>query len=119
MLLLNSNEFTEKHYSVINIKKEKRCVFDNESREESIKEVNNENETNKLLMVLIEQTKELKEKLERLENKLLSDTLQISSATNNTYNIYLNENKNLYKIFDKSGIENKIAKLVEICNDKN
>ena len=35
---------------------------------------------------------------------------------NNTYNIYLNENTDLYKILDEYEIENKskIAKLVEI-----
>lgn len=126
IILENSNEFTEKHNSLINIKKDKKYLFDNgsESKEEvnkrneqeSIEKINNANETNKLLMVLIEQNRDLKERLEKLENKPTSNTLQI-----NTVNIYLNENTDLYKIFDEYGIENKnkIAKLVEMCNEKN
>ena len=126
IILENSNEFTEKYNSLINIKKDKKYLFDNgsESKEEvnkrneqeSIEKINNANETNKLLMVLIEQNRDLKERLEKLENKPTSNTLQI-----NTVNIYLNENTDLYKIFDEYGIENKnkIAKLVEMCNEKN
>src|SRR5688500_7472678 len=86
--------------------------------EELIEDVNSENRTDKLLMRIIKQNQELKERLENLENKhQVSNTLQI----NNTYNIYLNENTDVYKIFDEYEIpnKNKLAKLAEMCTDSN
>ena len=109
------------------------------SRAESITEIDNVNKTDQLLMVLIKQNQDLKDRLERLENKpeqnqnlkkrvetlenkSKQNTLEIHNTVQiNTINIYLNENTDMYKIFDEYGIEDrsKIAKLVEICNEKN
>ena len=125
-------------------KDKSNIILNNETQsiEELIKGTDNGNKTDQLLMIAIKkiqeisrqnqeinrqnqeinrQNQELKERLEKLESKPASNTLQINNTINNTVNIYLNENTDLYKIFDDYGIENKnkIAKLAEICNEKN
>ena len=118
IILENSNKSTEKKNFPVKTGKPVSSNNFTQSLEELIKATDNENKTDQLLMILIKQNQEinrqnqeLKDRLEKLENKPVSNTLQI----NNTYNIYLNENTDLYKIFDES----KITKLIEICNEKN
>ena len=117
------NDETRSIVELIKEKDKNNTLAKDETRsiEELIKETDNGNRTDQLLMIMIQQYQELKEKLEKLETKTTSNTLQINNTTNNTCIIYLNENTDMYQIFDQYGVgdKEKIAKLVEICNEKN
>ena len=92
------------------------------SKELVIEDSSDGNKTNQLLMMVIKQNQELKERLERLENNAVSNTtnnvLQINNVTNT---VYLNEKTDLYQIYDEYGIpdKTKLAQLGEMCKEKN